>query len=242
MMVDSDHAGEKRTQLSRTGFIIFCNLAPIIWLSKQQATIETSVFGAEFVARKHDIKTLRGLRYKIPMMGIPLSGPTYMYGDNQSQVINSSRPESTLKKKCNSICYHAICELDAMGETLLMHIRTGDNLANFLTKTTSGAKHRKLVSGVVHDIYDYFPKTLGLQDHLTDPCHPNDLEGTERMCPSGGNIGWIQCRFRVGSRSFLWNWSIRNGGVFGESSTYFRKASRRLNMRQEQDWPAPDAC
>jgi hypothetical protein len=70
MMVDSDHAGEKRTRRSRTGFIIFCNLAPIIWLSKQQATIETSVFGAEFVAMKHGIKTLRGLRYKIHMMGI----------------------------------------------------------------------------------------------------------------------------------------------------------------------------
>jgi hypothetical protein len=78
------------------------------------------------------------------MMGIPLSGPTYVYGDNKSQVTNSSRPESTLKKKCNSICYHAICESVAMGETLLMHIRTGENLADVLTKTTSGAKHRKL--------------------------------------------------------------------------------------------------
>ncbi len=101
MMVDSDHAGEKKTRRSRTGFIIFCNLAPIIWLSKQQVTIETSVFGAEFVAMKHGIKMLRGLRYKIRMMGIPLSGPTYIYGDNKSQVTNSSRPKSTLRKKCN---------------------------------------------------------------------------------------------------------------------------------------------
>ena len=67
---------------------------------------------------------------------------------------NSSRPELTLKKKCNSICYHAICALVAMGETLLMHIRTGDNLADLLTKTTFGAKCRKLVSGVVYDIYN----------------------------------------------------------------------------------------
>ncbi len=65
MMVDSDHAGEKRTRCSCTDYIIFCNLAPIIWLSKQQGTIETSVFGAEFVAMKHGIKTLRGLRCKI---------------------------------------------------------------------------------------------------------------------------------------------------------------------------------
>jgi hypothetical protein len=78
MMVDSDHAGEKRTRRSSTGFIIFCNLAPIIWLSKQQVTMEFSVFGAEFVAMKQGIEMLRGLRYKIRMMGIPLSGPTYI--------------------------------------------------------------------------------------------------------------------------------------------------------------------
>jgi hypothetical protein len=90
------------------------------------------------------------------MMGVPLSGPTYLYGDNKSQVTNSSRPESTLKKKCNSICYHAIRELVAMGEILLMHIKTGDDLADFLTKTTSGAMRCKLVNGVVYDIYDDF--------------------------------------------------------------------------------------
>jgi hypothetical protein len=45
-----------------------------------------------------------------------------------------------------------------MGETLLTHIRTGENLADFLTKTTSGAKCRKLVSGVVHDINIDFSK------------------------------------------------------------------------------------
>jgi hypothetical protein len=120
-------------------------------------TIETSVVGAEFVATKHGIKMLRGLRYKIRMMQIPLAGPTYIYGDNKSHVTNSSRLESTLKKKGNSFCYHVIRESVAIGETLLMHIRTGENLADFLTKTTSGAG-RKLVSGVVHDIYDDFPK------------------------------------------------------------------------------------
>ena len=88
MMVDSDHSGDKKTRRSRIGFIIFCNLAPVIWLSKQQATIETSVFGAEFVAMKQGIETVRGLPYKILMMGVPLSGPTYVYGDNKSQVIN----------------------------------------------------------------------------------------------------------------------------------------------------------
>jgi len=48
-------------------------MAMIGWISKKQATLETSVFGAEFVAMKHDIEKLRGLRYKLRMIGIPLT-------------------------------------------------------------------------------------------------------------------------------------------------------------------------
>jgi hypothetical protein len=73
-------------------------MALIDWVSKKQATIETSVFGAKFVAMKHGIKKLRGLRYKLRMMGIPLTGPSFIYGDNKSQITNSTKPESTLKR------------------------------------------------------------------------------------------------------------------------------------------------
>jgi hypothetical protein len=83
-------------------------MALINWVSKKQATIETSVFGAKIVAMKHGIKKLRGLHYKLRMMGIPLTGPSFIYVNNTSQVTNSTRPKSTLKKKCNSICYHAV--------------------------------------------------------------------------------------------------------------------------------------
>jgi hypothetical protein len=71
MFCDSDHAGEKCTRRSHTGFLIFCNMVLIDWISKKQATIETSVFGAEFVAMKHGIEELRGLRYKLRMWGFP---------------------------------------------------------------------------------------------------------------------------------------------------------------------------
>ena len=80
LYLDSDHAGDKLTRRSRTGFFIFMNTALIGWLSKKQATIETSVFGVEFVAMKHGMETLRGIRYKLRMMGIPISGPSYIYG------------------------------------------------------------------------------------------------------------------------------------------------------------------
>ena len=60
-------------------------------VSKKQATIDTSVFGAEFVAMKIVMDTLRGIRYKMRMTGVPISGPSYIYGDNMSVIHNNQR-------------------------------------------------------------------------------------------------------------------------------------------------------
>ena len=73
------------------------------------------MFGAEFVAMKQGIDALQGLRYKLRMVGIPISGPSYIYGDNMSVVHNASRSESVLRSKSNSVCYHAIDKSVAMG-------------------------------------------------------------------------------------------------------------------------------
>ena len=103
MMVDSDHAGDETDRRSRTGYMIFVNMALIDGLSKKQATVEKAVFGYEFVAMTHGVETLSGLRYKLRMMGVHLDGTTYVYGNNMSVIFNTSRPEYQLKKKSNSV-------------------------------------------------------------------------------------------------------------------------------------------
>ncbi len=67
-------------------------------------------------------------------------------------------PESTLKKKSHSICYHAIRESVAMGELRVTHFVTEENLSDPLTKGTFGAKRCRLLGDVLYDIYDDFPK------------------------------------------------------------------------------------
>ena len=61
----------------------------INWLSQKQPTIESSVFGAEFVAMKLGVEALQGIRYKLHMLGVPIAGPTYVYGDNMSVIHNT---------------------------------------------------------------------------------------------------------------------------------------------------------
>ena len=155
MCVASDHAGNKANRRSRTGLMIFLNMSLISWLSKRQATVEDAVFGSEFVALKQGMKTLRGIRYKLRMMGVPIDGPSYVYGDNMSVVNNTSKPETTLKKKTNSICYHFVREAVAMQECLTTRIPTLKNWADLLTKVLSGRERRTLVQGVLYCIYDY---------------------------------------------------------------------------------------
>ena len=70
--VDADHAGNLVTRRSHTGILIFVNMAPVYWYSKRQNTVETSTFGSEFVAMKQCTEYVRGLRYRMRMMGIPV--------------------------------------------------------------------------------------------------------------------------------------------------------------------------
>ena len=155
LWVDSSHADCILTRRSRTGYFIFMNNALIAFLSKKQPTIETSVFGAEFVAMKAGMERLRGIRYKLRMMGVELTGPSFIFGDNMSVIHNTQRPESTLKKKSNSICYHAVRESVAMGESITSHCSTHDNVADLATKILlGGTKCNKFVGMLLHDIVD----------------------------------------------------------------------------------------
>ena len=146
MFIGSNCAGDKWTRTSRTGFIIYRNTSLINWYSKRQFTIETSVFGVEFVAMKVSVETLCAI--------ILISRASYIYGDNVLVIHNTSTTESTLKKKCNVIAYHAIHEFVAMGENLTRQIRSEDNIADLLSKVVTGFKRKHLAFLVLYDIHD----------------------------------------------------------------------------------------
>ena len=54
--------------------------------------------------------------------------------DNQSVLANTTNPDSTLKKKSQSIAYHFIGEDTSRNEWRTTYIKTHDNEADLLTK------------------------------------------------------------------------------------------------------------
>lgn len=154
VFVDADHAGDEITRRSRTGFIVYINNAPVYWYSKRQGSVESSTYQAEFTAMKEAAEYVRALRYKLRMMGIPVEGAAFIFGDNKSVLANTMNPGSTLKKKCAAVAYHLVREGVARGEWITAWISTHENIADLLTKPMSaGAKRNGFVKKILQHIF-----------------------------------------------------------------------------------------
>jgi hypothetical protein len=87
----------------------------------------------------------RGLRYKLRMMGMTVDEPTFVFGDNQLVLTNTTAPASTLKKKSNAIAYHFVQEGCAHNEWHTAYVNTNNNVTDLLTKPLASPKRSKFV-------------------------------------------------------------------------------------------------
>ena len=87
-------------------------------------------------------------------MGIPVEARTCIYGDNQSVLANATMPDSTLKKKSQSISYHFVSDGAARNEWRTLYVNTHDNEADLLTEQLPhGEKRKGFVCNLLHHIF-----------------------------------------------------------------------------------------
>ena len=103
-----------------------------------------------------------------------------------SVVHNTSRPESLLKKKSNSVHYDAVHESVAMEESLEGHIPSEENITDLMTKVLCGQKRTYLVNNILYDIHDDHWLSVSVSKRLNtvklDPMGNSiKLEGTRKM-------------------------------------------------------------
>ena len=127
---DSNFGNCKITGRYTTSIIHLVNKTPIEWYTKRQSTMETSTYGAEFVAPKICIEQVIALRYQLQMMGIPIDRPSYMFRDNKSVVKSATIPENNIKKKHTANAYHCVREAIAMKLIKFIHIEGKNNPAD----------------------------------------------------------------------------------------------------------------
>ena len=143
---DSDHAHDVVTRRSITGIIIILGRTPVIWISKRQGAIETSTFGAEFSAAKSAVEELLTLRYMLRCLGVKVTMPSFLVGDNKGMITNVSVPESPLKKKHNAIAYHKVRECMAAGIAHALLTTSNNNWSDMMTKALGVNEHNRLIN------------------------------------------------------------------------------------------------
>lgn len=84
-------------------------------------------------------------RYALRMLGLELDGPCRMFGDNNSVILNTTTPSSMLKKKHQSIAYHAVRTAQAAGIIDFQHIKSEVNFSDVMTKPLPNQRFHTLV-------------------------------------------------------------------------------------------------
>ena len=143
---DADHAHDKKTRRSISGIIQFVGCTPVLWSSRRQGCIATSMYCAEFVAMCQAIEEAISLCYMLHCLGIPVTNPTNLYGDNFGSIQSASIPDSELKKKHVAISYHFVRESIAAKIVNTIWVPTHTSFADVCMKALGPTAFNALVS------------------------------------------------------------------------------------------------
>ena len=122
------------TGRSVTGIIHMINGTPIEAFSKKQSTVETATYGSEFVAARTCVEQIMDLRMTLWYLGVPIQGRSFMFGDNESVVNSSSKPDAKLHKRHVALSFHRVREAVASNMLSFIHIEGAHNPADILSK------------------------------------------------------------------------------------------------------------
>ena len=150
MFADANLYHDKVTGRLVTGLIMMLNKTPIDWFSKKQISVESATYGSEFVAARIGTDKIVEMRYMLRMLGVPVEGPSMMFGDNLAVINSASIPEDTLKKRHNALSYHRVREAIAAKVLKFHHISGKENPADVLTKFLPSAVWWPLMKPILH--------------------------------------------------------------------------------------------
>jgi len=158
---------------SCTGILHFLNQTPIDWFSKRQGQVETSACGSESVAARIAAEQIMDLRYTLRMLGVPIDGPSWLFGDNKGVVQSSTIPHSKLEKRWCALSYHRVRESIAAGCIYFLHLDGRQNPLDCMTKTLNGT----VLHGFIRPTMDWCGDTITL---LVSPPPASDaLDGRD---------------------------------------------------------------
>jgi hypothetical protein len=143
--VDADF-GTSHDRKSTTGYVILYANGAICWRSRKQRVVTTSSAEAEYVALCEVTQEIKWIRGILSELGMPESGPTTVYEDNQSCMALANDRILNQRSKHIDIVHHFARERVARGEVAYHYVSTTSMIADALTKNLGAVKFQKLAT------------------------------------------------------------------------------------------------
>jgi len=157
---DADYAGmwgaepaeDASSVRSRSGYVIMLGGQPVYWSSKLQTEIALSTMESEYICLSQACRTLVAMRETLQVivstMGLlmpPEEQQTTIFEDNSATAIvaNSDPPRLTPRSKTLAVKYHWFKQWVINGAMKVVHVPTGEQLADILTKALDRVKFLK---------------------------------------------------------------------------------------------------
>lgn len=133
--IDSDYAGDIDDRKSTSGHVFMLNYGAITWSSKKQQIVTLSTIEAEFVATASCACQAIWLRRMLKALGDKQEGSTIIFRDNIFAIKLSGNPVMHGRSKHIDVRFHFLRNLCNDGVVELEYCKSGNQLANILTKS-----------------------------------------------------------------------------------------------------------
>ena len=89
------------------------------------------------------------IRYMLRCLGVPVTRPTNLYGDNKGSIQSANIPDGVLKNKAIAISYHYVRDAVAAKIVNLIHVFSHENFADICTKALGKNAFHPLVDALM---------------------------------------------------------------------------------------------
>jgi len=132
--------GKEKANRSRTGYAIFRGGAAVLYATRVQRNVSTSIAGAEFMSASECTKRLMWLHETFSVMGWDIPTPIKLQCDNVA-AIYLSKGQGDLKLTGHIALHDSFVRQQAeLGFVKMEHVPTNDNPSDHLTKVLDGHK------------------------------------------------------------------------------------------------------
>ena len=125
------------------------NQTPEDWYSKMQKTVDTAIYGSEFMADRTATEQIMNLCIVLRDVRVLVLGLSWIFGDNQRVITPSTSTHSSLNKRHNALKYHCICAAAAAKTTHFCHVLENKSIADVMTKFLACANFWPLINTVL---------------------------------------------------------------------------------------------